>query len=235
MSEEFIEEFISEYLPYILRIPCVLIALTVHEVCHGYAALWLGDTTARDAGRLSLNPIHHLSLMGCLFMVFFGFGFAKPVPINPSRFEKVKNRRVGMAITAIAGPLSNFLMSAVGILIYVILYRLNYAGIIVFMTADFAYYVFYVLMMLLEVFIMLNISLAVFNMIPIPPLDGSKILLAFLPERVSFYAYKYERQIMAVLFILIWLGAFSGIISTAVSVVAESMIWCADFIVGIFI
>ncbi len=228
------EEFINNYLPYILRIPCVLIALTVHEVCHGYAALMLGDTTARDSGRLSLNPLRHLSPIGCLFMVILGFGFAKPVPINPSRFNKIKNKRAGMAITAVAGPLSNLLMSAVAVLVYVLLYRLYYIGVIMF-ASDFAYYSFYVLMMLFEVFITLNISLAVFNMIPIPPLDGSKILLAVLPERASYYAYKYERQITGVLFLLIWLGAFTGFISTAVSYVANAMISGVGFIVGIFI
>ena len=207
-------EFVSRILPYLFRIPDVLIALTVHEVCHGIVAYKLGDTTARDMGRLSLNPLRHLSPLGCICMIFLGFGFAKPVPINTRYFKHPKR---DMALTAIAGPLSNMCLAIIAILLEFIVNAI--IGTVYPDPAEmssFAFYVAYFVLYFLQTFYLLNLSLAVFNMIPVPPLDGSRVVYAFLPEKYYFGVMRYERYIMLAMFVLIWSGALSGVLSTAV-------------------
>ncbi len=194
---------LKEIFPYLLRVPSVLIALTVHELCHGYAAYKLGDTTARDMGRLSLNPLRHLTLLGCVCMLFFGFGFAKPVPINVRQFKKPKR---DMALTALAGPLSNLCLATIGIIAESILETVINSNPELTMAQGYGYWLLYVAYNFTYVFYMLNIGLAVFNMIPVPPLDGSRIFLSFLPKKLYFGIMQYEQQIMVALFILIWMG-----------------------------
>ncbi len=189
--------------PYLLRVPCVLIALTVHEISHGYAAYKLGDTTAKDMGRLSLNPLRHLTLLGCVCMLFFGFGFAKPVPINVSQFKKPKR---DMALTALAGPLANILLALVGIVAESVILLIAESNPEIMLAQGFGYQLLNVSYNFAYVFYMLNIGLAVFNLIPVPPLDGSRIFLSFLPQKFYFGIMKHEQQIMIVLFILIWTG-----------------------------
>lgn len=200
---------------YALRIPTVLIALTVHEVCHGYMAYKLGDTTARDMGRLSLNPLRHLSLLGCICMLVFGFGFAKPVPINTRGFKKPKR---DMALTALAGPLSNLCLAIIGIIAEAVIETIP-----VPIYGTFGYWALYALYLFVYVFYMLNLSLCIFNLIPIPPLDGSRVLFAFLPDSAYFGVMKYERYIMLALFLLIWTGALSGVITTSVTAVYNAI------------
>jgi Zn-dependent protease len=190
----------AEKLTYILpQIAAVLVIifliLPLHEWAHGFVAHKLGDDTAKRQGRLTFNPIASIDPMGALFILLFGFGWAKPVPVNPNNF---KNRRVGMALTALAGPFANLVAGLAGALAYV--------AVIVFtkgMAPTWLYYCF-------NFFVSINISLAVFNLIPLPPLDGSKILGAFLPPKIEQQYYKYERIIMLVVFVLL----FSGILST---------------------
>ena len=150
----------------------VLMSLTVHEVSHGYAAYKLGDPTAKNAGRLSLNPLKHLDPIGALMLFIFGFGWAKPVPVNPYYFEG--DRRKGMMEVSFAGPASNLLLAFVLIAIYTIGH---------FGTLDYAYSM---TGLILYRAITLNIYLAVFNLIPIPPLDGSKILAGVLPQATAY-------------------------------------------------
>lgn len=189
-----------DILRLLISLPCIMLALTVHEVSHGYAAYRLGDPTAHNLGRLSLNPLKHLDPIGSLFMLLVGYGWAKPVPINVRYF---KNYRRDMAITAAAGPLSNLLMGIIGSLLHGLSDSLfNY---LLYLHPTEALYNFgLACSMLLYVFSFLNFSLCFFNLIPIPPFDGSRILFVFLPDRLYFGIMKYERIIMIVLLGLIW-------------------------------
>ncbi len=149
---------------FILRIPAILLALTVHELAHAYSAKYLGDHTAEHEGRITMNPIAHLDPIGAIMLLFGPFGWAKPVPVNPMFF---RNPQRDMAITAVAGPLSNIALAAIAGLIL----RFGIGGI-----SEALYYFF-------RIFFMINIGLAVFNMLPIYPLDGSRVLLGFLNGR----------------------------------------------------
>lgn len=182
----------------LLSLPIIILALSVHETAHGYAAWKCGDPTAHNLGRLSLNPLKHLDLMGTLCMLLVGFGWAKPVPINTRYFRKPKR---DMAITAAAGPLANLLMGAVfAVLLGVFtafleeqlaLFHFGLEG-----ASEFLYNVFYWATMLCMFGALINFTFAFFNLIPIPPFDGSRIFLAFLPTKAYFAIMKYERQIM---------------------------------------
>lgn len=172
----------------------VLLCLTVHETCHGLAAYALGDPTAKRMHRLSLNPLRHIDPFGALMMLIAGFGWAKPVPVDMRYFRHPKS---GMAITALAGPASNFVLAlAVLVLRGVMLaaYVLEGGGTV--MESFIAF---------LEITAVLSVGLGLFNLIPFPPLDGSKVLAAFLPERLYFRLMRYERWGMVVLVILLWL------------------------------
>ncbi|MBQ8350993.1 MAG: site-2 protease family protein [Clostridia bacterium] len=207
----------------LLNIPAALIALTVHEYCHGYVAYRLGDPTARSLGRLSLNPLKHLDPIGTLFMILFGFGYAKPVPINPRYF---KDPRKGMALTAAAGPISNLLLAFLGAL----LYRLTLL-LLPIVSTEFLLRFILILASFFAAFHYLNLSLCVFNMIPLPPLDGSRILYIFLPPRLYFRIMKYERVIMIILLAALWLGAFSGLINVIVNAISDGMLWLISLLI----
>ena len=190
-------------LSLILSIPGLLIALTFHEFAHGYAAYRMGDNTARYSGRLSLNPLDHLDIWGTLCLLFFHFGWAKPVPINPANF---RDQKKGIIIVSLAGPFANFLLAFVCAVVCKILVSFTAASEI----AVFFYQVF----LYAEV---MNVGLMVFNLIPIPPLDGSKVLMEFLPPRARYEMYRIERYSGIVLLILVWtrvltpsLGTLSG-------------------------
>ncbi len=178
----------------LLRLPIVFLAITVHECAHGYMAYLLGDRTAKAYGRLSLNPFHHMDIMGAICMLIFGFGWAKPVPVNPQYF---KNPKGGMSLVGLAGPLSNFLMALIFSVLYGLLFR--FFGMSDFFLVEFFANLF-------AVGIMLNIGLGIFNLIPFPPLDGSKILAFFLPNRWYYQLMQYERYAMPVLMLLLFLN-----------------------------
>ncbi len=169
----------------------VLMAITFHETAHGYVAYRLGDPTAKNQGRLTLNPIAHLDLIGALMMFVFGFGWAKPVPVNPFYFEG--DRTKGMMLVSVAGPLTNLIISFAAYFIYV-------AG------SGFAGIPF--LSIFLSTTVTLNIYLAVFNLIPIPPLDGSKILAGLLPKAT---AYKFLNTVEQYGFLILMLLIFFNI------------------------
>jgi len=187
-----------------------LICITFHELCHGLVAYKLGDNTAKYAGRLTLNPIKHIDIMGLLMMVVFKFGWAKPVPVNMNNF---KNPKSGMAITALAGPVSNLFLAVFVLLIYGFAYtplvKSGSAGS--------------VLLEMMRTTAYLSCMLAVFNIIPIPPLDGSKILFSLLPEREYYKLMQYERYGMILLLIIILTGTLSTYLTTAVSWVYDGL------------
>lgn len=167
-----------------------LICITLHELAHGYAAYRLGDNTAKNAGRLTLNPLWHIDPMGLVMMVVFKFGWAKPVPVDMRNF---RNPRQGMAVTAFAGPMANVLICIVFLFIYGLLaLPLSKIG-------DAGDYLAQMLMLTAYI----SIALAIFNLLPIPPLDGSKVLCAFLPERAYWKLMRYERYGMFLLIALL--------------------------------
>ncbi len=194
----------------LLFLPVILISLTVHEYCHGYAAYKCGDSTAKWHGRLTLNPIKHLDPIGTIMMLLFGFGFARPVPINPRNFKKHKR---DLCIVSIAGPLSNVLLALIGLIldygILQIFYLQSGEVFIKLVSSEF----FMLWRIFISSFITANATLAVFNLLPIPPLDGSRLISVLLPDKIAFAIEKYEQIIMLVVLFLIWRGSLDGIIS----------------------
>lgn len=210
---------------FLIRIPAVLIALTFHEVAHGYMAFKLGDPTARSLGRLSLNPLRHLDPIGALCLLVFNFGWAKPVPINTRYF---KNPRRDMALTALAGPLSNFIMAFAGVLLLHIFATIFYYAMPE--ATGYLLSVERVVILFCSSFAVINVSLGIFNLIPVPPLDGSRIFLSFLPPKYYFGIMKYERYIMIGLMVMLWTGIFSTPLSWAVNMILSGMEWVVTLI-----
>lgn len=189
------------------RLAAVLLCLTVHETCHGLAAYALGDPTARRAHRLSLNPLRHIDWFGLLMMFAAGFGWAKPVPVDPNFFKKPKQ---AMALTALAGPVSNFLLA----------FLMLFAAKIIFSGASWTQTNEAILDFMLTVAV-LSIGLGLFNLLPIPPLDGSKVLFSVLPDRAYDQLMRYERYGMLLLFALVFFDVGSSAFSKAIRWVFE--------------
>ena len=186
--------FLSDILLMLLSLPVMLMALSVHESAHGYAAYRLGDPTAHSLGRITLNPVKHFDLFGFLSMLIFHIGWAKPVPVNARYF---KNPRRDFAIVGAAGPLSNICLALIHLLILrlVMIYATN-SVVNGTLTEGVWMTVLALVVYLLYMGVAMNIILAIFNLIPIPPFDGSRIFYAFLPPKWYFGVMKYERYIM---------------------------------------
>lgn len=179
----------------LISVAASLLCITIHELCHGLAAWRLGDPTARAQGRLTLNPLHHIDPLGLLLMITAGVGWAKPVPVDMRYFRHPKR---DMAITALAGPVSNFLLALAA------LAGASLAWNVLSMerTAE-----VYLLLFLMRTAV-LSIGLGIFNLIPVPPLDGSRVLFALLPDRLYYGIMRYERYVMIAMLLAVWLGVF---------------------------
>ncbi|WP_295859103.1 site-2 protease family protein [uncultured Oscillibacter sp.] len=201
---------VSSLLDAAARVAAVLLCLTVHELCHGLAALSLGDPTAKSMDRLSLNPLRHIDWLGLLMMFTVGFGWAKPVPVDPRYFKDPKK---GMALTALAGPASNFMLAFSLILIS--------KGI--YLYADYTP-VWNGIYNFLHLTAILSIGLGLFNLLPIPPLDGAKVLGGLLPDRTYFALMRYERYGMLLLLLMSFADVGSGVINRGIAAVYGVMI-----------
>lgn len=207
---------ISDVIAQILAVLCVIfLILPFHELAHAWVAYKLGDPTAKWNGRLTFNPLASVDYMGALWLLLFGFGWAKPVPVDSRNFKKPRR---DMALVALAGPLANTLAAFVGALIYYVLLacQVPYNAFTSFITVFLSFY------------ITVNISLAVFNLLPIPPLDGSKILGSFLPDRLLGKYYQYQNIIVMVCFILLFTGVFSTPLSVAQRALANAVLYIAE-------
>jgi Zn-dependent protease len=220
---------------FLLMLPVTLLSLSVHEMSHGYAAYKMGDNTAKMMGRLSLDPMKHLDPIGFLCMIFFGFGWAKPVPVNPRNFDNYKK---GIRLVSIAGPLSNFVLMFTAILLYRIFVQIflpelaghslievggfllmlvsrpdvlaEYTSLTVALVTIFFYY-----------FAIGNAGLCIFNLIPIPPLDGSKLFLTLLPQKAQIFFVKNERILSMILLFAVAFGLLGGPLSTFITLIVS--------------
>ena len=179
----------------------LFVVFPVHECSHALAAKLLGDDTAERQGRITLNPFAHLDLMGTIGILAFGIGWAKPVPVNPARCRKV-SQKAAMAITAAAGPMANFVSSLIFMIIMKVLI-VSYSG------SDDAPDALYYIIMALRIIIDIDLFNGVFNLLPVPPFDGSRVFFAFLPNKYYFAIMKYEQYIMIALLLLMWTGILS--------------------------
>lgn len=206
-------------------VTAALLCICLHELSHGLVAYKLGDDTARQRGRLTLNPIKHLDLMGLFMMLVFHVGWAKPVPVNPNYF---KNPKRGMALVALAGPVMNLFICVLGLLLYgMLLYPLSGSAV--------GEYVLDFLILMSS----MSVGLAVFNLLPLPPLDGSKVLFSFIPDEWYYKLMHYERYGSIFIFILFATGAVNRPVSAAVDAVFSMLVHFAqlglDIVMKLFV
>ena len=207
----------------------ILLALSLHETAHGWVAYKCGDPTAHNLGRLTLNPINHIDPIGFICMLVAGFGWAKPVPVYS---RNLRNPRRDMALVSLAGPLSNILAA----LFFMIIYRIAYIPLAMMaLEAEtaFAINIITAAIMFLQIIVDINITLAVFNLLPVPPLDGSKILYSFLPPKLYFKIMPYERYISLALMLLLVFGVLSPVISAVSGFIFSGMFTGVDFVISL--
>ncbi len=206
-------EYLEAILLILSRSFIVFCCLPIHELAHGYIAYRLGDETAKYKGRLTFNPFAHLNPIGTIMIFLFGIGYANPVPVNPAR---LKHPRRDMALISLAGPASNLIMAFISGFIFTALNSaVSSYGSVLWAVAYFFYYAAIV-----------NVTLAVFNLIPIPPLDGSKILASVLPDKIYFKYMQYERYVMIVLMLLL----FTGFLDRPIGFLANAVMYIILFI-----
>lgn len=207
----------GQLLGLLLSAPGVLIAITFHEFAHGYAAYKLGDDTAKNQGRLSLNPLAHLDPIGTLMLLVAGFGWGKPVEVNPRNYTRKISMEKGEAIVSLAGPLMNFVLAIIFTLIYCAIYKFASTSFLVSTIGG-------IITLLISTTISINIGLGVFNLIPLPPLDGSKIIMPFLPYKAKEFFVNNE-QIFYIVFVLLWITGLAGtIITPAINWVSKGIL-----------
>lgn len=208
---------------YFARLIVLFTSMPVHEFAHGWVADKLGDQTARHQGRLDLNPLAHLDPLGTILILLTGFGWAKPVPVNPSKFNRKITMRAGMALTSLAGPAANVLMATILLLVYKII-----ALVLMLMNIPMGNAV-QIITTILSMMVSINISLAVFNLLPVPPLDGYHILAYFLPARWDYVVAQYSRYIFLGLFAVMM---FTNILSLPLTLLTNVIYRFLDFITG---
>ncbi len=198
--------FNFDLMDILIGVPTTLIALTFHELAHGFVSTKLGDPTPKYQGRLTLNPLAHLDLIGTILMILTGFGWAKPVQVNPRYY---KNQKRGMALVALAGPLTNLLLAFFGMLIGV--------GAMLLCTKTGSYKALEIIGTITSVFAVRNLCFMVFNIIPLPPLDGFKVAGLVIPNRIYYQILQYEQYVIFLLMALSFAGIFDVIIGNGVS------------------
>ena len=209
----------------LVSIPGVLIAITFHEFAHGFVAYKLGDNTAKNEGRLSLNPLDHLDPIGSLMLLFAGFGWGKPVHVNPRNYTRKISMEKGEAIVSAAGPIMNFLLAIIFTLIYYAIYKFAGSQLLSSTVGG-------IIMLLISYTISINIGLGVFNLIPLPPLDGSKIIMPFLPYKAKEW-FTNNEQLFSLVFVVLWITGIAGtIISPAINLVTTGILSLGKLIIG---
>ncbi|MEG1862642.1 MAG: site-2 protease family protein [Oscillospiraceae bacterium] len=211
----------------VVRAIVLITTIPVHEAAHAYVADKMGDPTAKYSGRLTLNPMAHLDLLGSLAMIFAGIGWAKPVPINPRNFREPKK---GMAISALAGPASNIILAFISLTLAKILsYTMYFTGNNIIISTLFTVF---------SVMCSINITLAIFNLIPIPPFDGSRIFNYFLPDKYYFKIMEYEQYIFIAIILVIYTGILDGplsFVSGLVFTILDKLTFFIDIIFKVII
>ena len=207
-----------ELLALLLTLPAVIIAITFHEFAHAWAADKLGDDTPRMQGRLNLNPMSHIDPAGFILLMFAGFGWGKPVQINPRNFNRNVRMDKGEALVSLAGPLMNFILAIIS--------AFALGAVYMFSSADFFYSTTgSIIYILLQQILAINIGLGVFNLIPLPPLDGSKIFINYLPYNARRWVIEHG-HIFQIIFIIIWVTGLAGlIISPIINLIYDGLMW----------
>ena len=219
----------AEWLSILLTLPAVIVAITFHEYAHAMAADKFGDTTPRSQGRLTLNPLAHLDPFGFILLMFAHIGWGKPVQVNPNNFvNSNKSRSFCEAIVSLAGPLMNFFIAIVACITYVLI---DHFASIAFIQS----FIGEILILFLYMLIIINIGLGIFNLIPLPPLDGEKIFRHLLPYKVQDWLDR-NYQTLYWVFIILWIFGFLGyIVSPIINVVTSGIFWVVEHIIGLFL
>lgn len=197
-------------------VPAIIITVTLHELAHGWVSYKFGDPTPKLDGRLSLNPLHHLDPIGTVALLLVGFGWAKPVHIDPRYY---KDAKTGIVWTAFAGPLMNFIIAFVAIFLFNLLLKVPVS----IFSSEIMTRIFIYLIYLMQYTALISLGQAIFNLIPLPPLDGSKILYGVLPDSVYFNIMKYENWLSLILFLVLFSGVLNGPLVSIRTIVFDGM------------